>query len=165
MGWLGAHKLLVVVYSFAIAVAAVELTHPTLRPGQPENIRWFLDSGANVVTVSNDLYPDRAVTLYYRAYQASLCDGANAELAACKERGPVEPGEVRALLARSLATGNRSMELAMYNYAMVLLQEKADPAEVDAAIRNWRVSYPGSARLDPRALYREMVEPHRRRPR
>ncbi len=166
MGGLGAHRLLLLVYGFAFALAALELSNPQIRPGRPDEPAVYLEPGTNVADVSAALYPERALSLYYRAYQASLCDEVGAEASSvCRERGPVEPGEIRDLLERSLATGNRSIELAMYNYAMVLLQENARAADVDAAIRSWRRAHPGSSRPDPRIAYREMRRSQTRAPR
>ena len=166
MSWLATHRLLVIVYGSAFFLAALELSNPEIHAGRPDQPGVYLEPGTNVAEVSAALYPERALTLYYLAYQASLCDEVRAEApTVCRERGPVEPGEIRDLLERSLATGNRSIELAMYNYAMVLLQENATAAEVDAAIRDWRRAYPGSSRPDPRIAYREMRQPQRLAPR
>ena len=157
MGGLRTHRLLLVVYGSAFALAALELSNPEGRAGRPDEPGVYLAPETNVADVSAALYPERALPLYYLAYQASLCDEVPAQShSVCRERGPVEPGEIRDLLKRSLATGNRSIELAMYNYAMVLLQENARAAEVDAAIRSWRSAYPGSSRDDPRIAFRGM---------
>lgn len=158
MGWLREHKLLLVVYGAALALAAFELNDPSLRPGRPDDPEIYLEPDVNIADVSAELYPDRALSLYYRAYQASLCsDPGVAASAVCRQRGPVAPGEVRQLLERSLRTGNRSVELAEYNYVMVLLQENAPKSEVDAAVRRWRLDYPSSERSDPRLVYRDML--------
>jgi hypothetical protein len=120
----------------------------------------YLEPEYNIADVSAALYPERALSLYHRAYQASLCAGlGDVEETACEERGPIEPGEVRRLLEQSLATGNRSIELAMYNYALVLLQEGAPLSEVERAIRTWRIAHPGSGRVDPRVAWRELSRP------
>jgi len=108
--------------------------------------------------------PDRALTLYYRAYQASLCEERSADPGSiCSRRGPPRPGEVRELIERSLATGNRSIEYAMYNYAIVLPHAGAPDAEVEAATRNWRISHPHSSLPDPRVAFQQMRSGARRR--
>ncbi len=157
MHGLRSHKLLLFIYLSGFALALFELTLPEDRIGELESPEAYLRPGINVADVSSVLYPERALTLYYRAYQASLCAGAAAaSLPECRNRDPVKPGEIRGLIERSLATGNRSIEMAMYNYAMVLIQENAEPEAIDTAIRNWRVSYPFSSRPDPREMNREL---------
>ncbi len=157
MGWLRAHRLLLVVYASALTLAAFELTDPEIQTGKLDHPRAFLEPGSNVADVSAAVHPDRALTLYYQAYQASLCEGRNTDPGSvCSRRGPPRPGEVRKLIERSLATGNRSIEFAMYNYAIVLLHEGAPDAEVEAAARNWRISHPHSSLPDPRVAFRQM---------
>lgn len=155
MRWLHAHRLLLIIFGAGAVLAAAELSLPESRTGEPESPEVFLEPEVNIADVSFELYPERALSLYYRAYQASLCTGPPAgRPEECRQRDLVEPGEIRELIERSLATGNRSIELAMYNYSLLLLQEGAPREEVDAAIRAWRISYPGSSRPDPRALVR-----------
>ncbi len=159
MSWLRAHRVILTVYGAVIALAVFEVTDPEIRTGQPDKPEVYLTPDSNIADVSAEVFPDRAMTLYYRAQQAALCDGVAPDAdTACRERGPVESGEIRALHERALATGNRSIELLMYNYAMVLLQEGAPADEIDAAIRNWRSSHPGAGRPDPRVAYREMTD-------
>ena len=157
MRWLRAHVELLVVYGSALFLAFLELTDPEIRVGRLDLPEAFLEPESNIADVSAALYPDRALTLYYQAYQTSLCEERAADPdTVCHRRGPPKPGEVRKLIERSLATGNRSIELAMYNYAIVLLHEAAPGAEVEDAVRNWRISYPRSSRPDPRVAFREM---------
>jgi hypothetical protein len=155
--WLQAHRVLLAVYALALALAWAERTQPGVRPGEADDPSWFLEPGSNIADVSSALYPERAASLYYRAFQAALCTATPpTEPNACRDRGPVAPGEVRELLERALATGNESIELALYNYVLVLLQEGATDTEVDAAVRRWRVAYPTSGRKDPRTVASEM---------
>lgn len=154
MGWLRAHKVLVAVYGFGLTLAAIELAQPAIDAEHGENPRWFLDAEANIVDASNAVSPERATSLYYRAFQASLCTDASARnTLVCLKRGPVRPGEIRELMEEALATGNRSIELLQYNYAIILIQDGAPQAEIDAAVRNWRVTNPSSSRPDPRVLF------------
>ena len=151
---LRAHKLLLIIYGIAIVFAAYEISHPRMRGTGTDDPRWFLAPDSNIVDVSVALYPERSTSLYYRAFQASLCEAEPADSrTACRKRGPVAAGEVRELIERALATGNRSLELAMYNYAMILLHEGASDEEIDAAIRSWRVSHANSTRPDPRVAF------------
>ena len=160
MRWLRGHGLLLVVYGSGLTLAALEWTDPDLQTGRPDDPAVYLEPEYNIADVSAALHPERALSLYYRAYQASLCASlADVEATACEERGPIEQGEVRRLLEQSLGTGNRSIELAMYNYALVLLQEGAPQSEVEAAIRSWRIAHPGSSRADPRVAWRELSRP------
>lgn len=162
-GWIREHRLLLVVYGGAALLAAFELSGPGVEPGVADDPSWFLDPEVNIVDVSEALHPERANTLYYRAFQASLCASLGPQQAeTCRERGPVRQGEIRELLERSLATGNRSNELALYNYALVLLQEGASRDRVEQAVRAWRAAYPRSLRPDPREAFAEMRRGARR---
>jgi hypothetical protein len=42
------------------------------------------------------------------------------------------------------------MELLLYNYAVVLIQTGAPQAQIDSAVRAWRVAHPHSQLPDPR---------------
>lgn len=159
MSWVRAHRVLLAVYTGLFALAYFELTDPEIRAGQPDEPDVYLEPETNIADVSAAIYPDRAMTLYYRAQQAALCaDAAAASSSVCRARGPVSSGEIRALLEEALATGNRSIELLLYNYAMVLLQEGAPEAEIDAAVRDWKISFAATGRPDPRVAYREMTK-------
>jgi hypothetical protein len=157
LGWLRAHLVLVIVFGSALLLGTVESTRPDLQDRDIDQPRVFLDPDVNIADVSAALYPDRALTLYYEAFQASLCQNpAAVPHSACERRGPPKPGEVRELIEHSLATGNRSNELALYNYAMVLIQEGAPASDVAQAVHDWRATYPRSQRPDPRELARAM---------
>ena len=163
MAWLGAHRLLLIIYGITIVFGAYEISHPKMQGTGSDDPGWFLATESNIVDVSVALYPERATTLQYQAFQASLCEAVPADApTACRTRGPVAPGEVRELIERALATGNRSLELVMYNHAMILLHEGASDEEIDAAIRSWRVSHPSSTRPDPRVAFAERNRPRRR---
>jgi len=158
LSWILDHKLILVVYLSGLMLAAFELNLPQDRSDYLADPEAFLNPEINIADVSSSLYPDRALSLYYRAYQASLCFGPeDSTPPECRQRDRVEPGQVRELIERSLATGNRSIEMAMYNYAMVLLMENASSEKIDAAIYNWRVSYPGSSQADPREAYQRLL--------
>lgn len=151
--FLRTHKLLVVIYSALLLLAVREWTDPEINDDQKLVPVHYLESDRNIADVSAAIYPDRAVSFYYRAHQAVLCSQAGAEqYEVCRSRGPAKPEEVRELLARALATGNRSLEEAMYNYAWVLVQENAPEAEIDAAVALWRENHPDADRPDPRDL-------------
>jgi hypothetical protein len=154
MGWILAHKLLLVVYGAAIVLAAFELSDPDVRADKEDDPSVYLEPDTNVADVSAAVHPDRGLTLYYQAQQAAHCSQPGArELPVCRARGPVRPGEVRELLEEAIETGNRSLELAMYNYAWVLLEENAPPEEVAAAVAIWRDAHPNSRRPDPREAH------------
>jgi hypothetical protein len=150
VSWLYTHRLLLVIYGFALTLAAFELTLPADRIGELESPAAYLEPGINVADVSAEIYPNRALTLYYLAYQASLCTGPpRSRPKGCELRDPVQPGQVRELIERSLATGNRSIEMAMYNHIVVLIQEGADQDEIERAVYKWRRSYPGTSLANP----------------
>ena len=159
MGWLREHRVLVVVLGAGLLLAIFESRLPDVEPGRPDEPSVYLTPETNIADVSAEVYPARALSYYYRAQQAAFCAAEAAPASAvCRERGPVAPGEIRELLAKSIATGNRSIELALYNYALVLLQENAPQAAWETAIRSWRDSYPDSNRPDPRVAYRELTQ-------
>jgi hypothetical protein len=165
MRWLRAHGVLLVVYGAGLVLAVLELAHPEVRVGKLEQPEAYLAPDVNVADVSAAIYPDRALTLYYQAYQASLCQGrADDPATVCSRRGPPRPGEVRQLIERSLATGNQSIELALYNYAVVLIHENAPAEEIEAAVRAWRLAYPASEHPDPRIAFRRQAAGANRQP-
>lgn len=158
MGWLRPHGLLLVIYMGGLTLAVLELNIPPDRVDYLANPDVFLSPEVNIADVSSALYPERALTLYYNAYQTALCSGPeDVTPPQCRGRDPGERGEVRELLERSLATGNRSIEMAMYNYAMVLMQDNASPELIEAAIHDWRISYPDSSEPDLREVYQESI--------
>jgi hypothetical protein len=162
---LRAHRLLLVVYGSAALLAFFELHHSYALFGSDDRPEWYLDPDHNIVDVSAAIHPGRAATLFYRAFQASLCQDASASThEVCRARGPVGRDEIRELLERALATGNDSMEDLLYNYALVLIQSGAPPAQIDAAVRAWRVAHPHSQRPDPRNALTASV-PRRTSPR
>lgn len=161
------HALLFVVYGAGLLLAAYELSHPDVQQSKldfpdayPEA---YVAPELNIADVSAAVHPGRALSLYYAAQQAALCAGGRARDpdTVCPRRGPPRPGEIRELLERSLATGNRSIELVMYNHAIVLLHEGAPAEEVEAAVRAWRLAYPASSHPDPRDAFREMQQARR----
>jgi hypothetical protein len=165
MGRLRSHGVLLGVYGSALVLAVLELSHPEIGAGKLEQPDAYLVPELNIADVSAEIHPDRALTLYYQAYQASLCEGRGADAGTvCARRGPPRPGEVRGLIERSIATGNHSIELALYNYALVLLRENAPEAEVEAAVRRWRLAYPTSSHPDPRSAFRERIRSTGARP-
>jgi hypothetical protein len=165
MDFVRAHKLLLAVYGSMLLLAGFELSNPEIVIGRPEAPETYLRPDYNIADVSAAMYPDRALSLYYRAHQVALCGQPGAERnEVCREHGPVEAGEVRELLERAIATGNRSLEELLYNYAAVLIQEGAPEAEIEAAVEHWRSTHPGSNRPDPREVFRPLVS-SRPRPR
>ena len=151
MSWLRTHKLLLVIYAAGMWLGISESNLSLETSAALEQPRTYIDGDDNVADISAAIYPGRAMTLYYQAYQAALCSQpTNAQAQVCKARGPVKPGEVRELIEQSLATGNRSIEFVLYNYAVVLVQEGAPADQIDAAVRNWRSANPISKLPDPR---------------
>ncbi|MFT5443023.1 MAG: hypothetical protein ACI8W3_002068 [Myxococcota bacterium] len=150
MNWIRNQRLIVVIYACALLLAYFEVNLPPERAGELDSPSAYLKPDVNIADVSASLYPERALTLYYRAYQASLCSGpVRNQPEGCRGRDRVAPGDVRTLIERSLATGNRSIEMAMYNYIHVLIQEGASEDEILAAAHRWRLSYPASAYPNP----------------
>ncbi|HIF92490.1 MAG: hypothetical protein ABGX04_13340 [Myxococcales bacterium] len=158
MRWFRAHKVLLAIYIGGLTLAVLELYLPQFQHDYLTNSKSLLQPEINLADVSSRLYPDRAYSFYYRALQAALCVRGTASPPECRNRAPVKSHEIRELVERSLATGNRSIEMAMYNYAIILLQEQASHEEIDAAIHNWRTNYPNSNEVDPREMHRQMTQ-------
>jgi len=157
MEFLRSHRVLFAVYAGIAFLAFFEWGDPALQPGVPDQPDVYLAPDTNIADVSAAVLPDRALTLYYQAHQAVLCSNAAPGTSpVCDRRGPAAPGEVRELFERAIATGNRSIELLLYNYALVLLQEGAPDAEVDAAIRAWHAAHGGRGRPNPREAWAAM---------
>jgi len=149
------HRVILLVYLLGATIAASELRLPGDRVGPLEGPSGYFDEETSVADVAAAIYPDRALTLYYQAFQKSLCTGPkHSRPEGCVRYGPVREGEVRELIERAVAKGNRSIEQLLYNYAVVLVQEGAPQEEIDAAVRNWRVAHPTADRPDPRGLGR-----------
>jgi len=163
------HRVLFCVYAGIALLAWFEWGDPNVEPGVPDEPAVYLKPDSNIADVSAAVYPGRALTLYYQAQQAVLCSRVRpGSSPVCDRRGPAAPGEVRELFERAIATGNRSIELLMYNYALVLLQEGAPEAEIDAAIRAWHMAHGGNGRPDPREAWAAMqhdAQQQKRRPR
>lgn len=150
MNWIRNQRLIIVIYACAVWLAYFELNLPPERVGELESPSAYLEPDVNIADVSAVVYPERALTLYYRAYQVSMCSGpVRNQPDGCRGREVVSPGDVRELIEQSLATGNRSIEMAMYNYIRILIQEVASAVEILAAAHRWRVSYPASAHPNP----------------
>ena len=155
MRWLRAHRLLLVVYGSTALLGFYELRRPYPLFGSVDRPEWYLAPEHNIVDVSNAILPGRAATFYYQALQASLCqEPSHAAAEVCRARGAVGHEEIRELFERAIATGNDSIEDLLYNYAVVLIQSGASAADVDAAVRAWRIAYPHSQSPDPRAASR-----------
>ena len=136
MRWVRAHKLLLIIFSASFVLAGIELMGGSTEDGKPSD---YLEADYNIADVSTEIYPERALSFYYQAQQAAYCnEPGSRQFEVCRSRGPAEPGEIRGLLEAALATGNRSIEEAMYNYAWVLVQEDAPSDEIDAAVETWR---------------------------
>ncbi|MDP6978699.1 MAG: hypothetical protein QF570_08870 [Myxococcota bacterium] len=155
LSWIVEQRLILCLYIAGAALAYSELRLPTDEVSGLDAPGAYFDEGTGVAEVSAKIYPDRALTLYYQAFQKSFCTGpARTRPEGCEAIGPVEPGEVRELIERAIAKGNRSIEELMYNYAVILVEEGAPQEEIDTAVRNWRLSHPTMDRPDPRTLGR-----------
>ncbi len=151
--WIWNQRVILFVCVVGVALAYSELRLPDDPVGPLDRPDAYFAEETSVADVSAAIYPDRALTLYHQAFQESLCTSPRRKrLEGCDERDPVEPGEVRELIERAVAKGNRSIEQLLYNYAVVLVQEGAPQEEIDAAVRNWRITHPTADRADTRTL-------------
>ncbi len=85
--------------------------------------------------VMRDLYPTSARILYTEGV-ALVIEG---NLLAARRK-----------FEEALATGDRTNEDLLYNYAITLVSLQADSKDIDAAIASWRYNFPFSDREDPR---------------
>lgn len=87
-----------------------------------------------------EIYPDSAEAHYQRGMIARFV----------RRDDP----EARRHFEQALATGIKTNEDLLYEYAVVLAVINESPKTVDAAIANWRRNYPQSKRPDPRVVAR-----------
>ncbi len=155
LDWIVNQRLILIIYLVGAWLAFSELRLPTDAAPPLDSPAGYFDENTSVADVSAEIYPDRALTLYYQAFQKSLCtQPKRIRPEGCDRIGPVKPGEVRELIERAVKKGNRSIEELLYNYAVVLVQEGAPKEEIEAAVRNWRIAHPTADRVDPRELGR-----------
>jgi hypothetical protein len=69
--------------------------------------------------------------------------------------------DVKVHYEKALAAGLRSEEDLQYNYALALMQLRADPAEIERAIASWRRDFPHSDR-DLKAKWLAIEDKHRK---
>jgi hypothetical protein len=142
------YRLLILVYSLAVAAAGWELMHR----GQPVDL--YLDPQHCFVDAVSELYPDLAGVHQLKTTQIMLCaksGGSSAELV-----GPCEQfANVNLLQAardhfeRGLPHGKHIEDLS-YDYVRFLSDTGAPWRQVDSAYRDWRRKFPLSTRPDPR---------------
>ena len=98
---------------------------------------------SQATTLVSELYPDSAETHFRRGLIAMS----------------VRQDDAQALRSfeRALATGIKTNEDLLYNYALILILMKKDSKIVNAAITDWRLNFPNSYQPDPRIVAREIV--------
>lgn len=138
-------------FAFVLLGFALLAFHESRTPGlgsldQGEPPEWLLDPDRNLADVYAELFPERASSYHYRALQASLCArpgfGKSPE---CVDFDLRNHHDERDLLGRAVATGNRSNERILYNYALNLIHTGGSASEIDAVLHRWRRDYPHSA--------------------
>ncbi len=72
-----------------------------------------------------------------------------------------DPLQARRSFEQALATGIKTNENLLYNYALILIFMQDDPKLVDAAIDEWRRNFPDSPQRDPKIVASEF---HRQMP-
>ncbi len=93
MTWDRTHKVPLALFAIAITLGLLEMRLPDESTGALERPESYLQDKANVVKVSEEIYPGRALPLYYKAYQASLFSHpSTANDTSCISRDPVAPG-------------------------------------------------------------------------
>ena len=127
MKWFRRYRLLMVVFLLAGLRAGWEVV-----VGE--------QSSTEALTLVSELYPESAEAHYQRG------------LAALTARR--DYAEARRAFEQALATGIKTNEELLYEYAMVLALMEEDANLVNAAIANWRENFPNSTRVDPRVAAR-----------
>ena len=130
------HPLIPVAYAALATLAIVELSTPVLTSSGGGKIEpeLFLEPDRNLADIGRELFPERASSLFFRAQQAALCQQlgpiASPE---CSDSNRLGVSELRELLERAVRTGNRPSEMLLYNYILILIQDRAPRSEIQQA--------------------------------
>ena len=118
----------------------------------------LFDSEPTFADVLEELYSDRAETVFERALQVTRCkmdpDKWNSRV--CPKLRSIPDGELLKLFEKGFATGVKGNEDQLYTYAVVLALSNANSTEIDAAVAAWRKSFPASTAPDPREYARSV---------
>ena len=153
------HRVLVVVYTLAGIAAWYELK----QDGMPTNLEetkpeWYLNENYNLAEVTAEIYPNRSNTLWSRAFQVAHCTDYNfRQMGICRNVPPPSLQQIREMFEEALATGDKSNEQLLYNYATLLLKLEEDPDQVEAAIRDWQINFPASKLPHPRDVVEQEI--------
>jgi len=133
------HRLLVWLYVPAILVAVWEKTGDIHPDSQSTDRDSALAAYAYLIEYEylfQELYPDHPRSGLYRGLDAL--------------HGRGSPEEARRCFEAAIATGVKTDEGLLYNYAKTLILLDENPAQVDAAVANWKANFPTSKIPDPR---------------
>lgn len=140
---------LLIIYGLVALAAVYEMTalrgeqSSTLLPGRSKRMEELLRDDGEVQLLGR-LYPERRDTNYLMGLRALF-----------RRDGPPDLIAARRYFERALAADAKDEEL-LYAYALTLDLLGEDAALVDAAVADWRRSFPFSTRPDPRSGHSRM---------
>jgi hypothetical protein len=142
------YRFLLIVLSLYAIGATWELLH---REHPPD---LFLDRRGSFADVVGELYPDDPGVQQLKVIQLGLCLqvqlSGGQPAPTCAQFANQDPIlEARQLYERGIRTGKHIEDLH-YDYLRFLVGTGAPAAEIQAAYKSWRASFPLSVRPDPR---------------
>jgi hypothetical protein len=135
---------LLMIYGLVVLAALYEIAalrgveSPTARSGRAKRLEEMLRDDREVQLLGR-LYPERRDTNYLEGLRDLM-----------RKDGPPDLVAARRHFERALAADAKDEDL-LYAYALTLDLLGEDPVLVDAAVDDWRRSFPFSTRPDPRA--------------
>jgi hypothetical protein len=145
MKWCAPYRSLLMIYCAAVLVGLGEY-FGILRP---DDYSSYVDRVDNFPETMGELYPNRPENHYHRGRRAEISLPDRVAIAEF-QRAQLEAAEH---YRQGLMAGVRSDENLIYNYALTLMRIEAEPAEIEAAIEQWRRDFPTSKRQDLGELY------------
>jgi hypothetical protein len=142
-----------------------------IREARRQKIDVYHDDERNYPEAMAQLYPGSAQVEYLVGRQTETLALAPANVQEMQQRPDLleqlltdsqkRLNEAREHYERALAAGLRSEENLQYNYAVTLMQLRADPSEIEKAIAKWQRDFPHSDR-DLASTWLTIREAHRK---
>lgn len=151
--WIREYRFLAYVVAVTMALAVYEVNSGRrIEPSSDIKPESILNYKRNMPDVLTELYPERNGTHYWVGYQAALCMDRGFTRQVCRKFPHQNINDVREEFERALATGEKSNEELLLNYADILVQLGESEDEINKAIRNWRINFPHSKNPTPRQV-------------